>query len=88
MGIDARSNFTKAGDKFEGKYATDVYTDEAISTINRHDKTKPLFLDLSYSAPHAISNSRVQVKDEDQVNKKFAYIEEVQRRLYAGKFTK
>ncbi|GHB86532.1 arylsulfatase [Persicitalea jodogahamensis] len=33
-------------------YATDLYTNEAINMLNSHDKQKPFFLYLAYTAPH------------------------------------
>ena len=36
---------------FDGRYLTDLFTDEAIAFIRRH-RRGPFFLDLSYNAPH------------------------------------
>ena len=33
-------------------FSTDMYTKQAIKTINEHDSTEPLFLMVSYQAPH------------------------------------
>ncbi len=33
-------------------YATDLYTDEAINLLEKHEEEKPFFLYLSYTAPH------------------------------------
>ncbi len=38
-------------EKSDGRYLTDVFTEEALAFINRH-KTEPFFLHLSYNAPH------------------------------------
>jgi len=43
----------------DGRYLTDVFTDEAIAFIDRH-RTEPFFLFLSYNAPH----SPLQAPDE------------------------
>ena len=37
---------------FDGRYLTDVFTDEAVGFIRRHSDT-PFFLYLAYNAPHA-----------------------------------
>ena len=39
-------------DQLFGSYNTDIFTRRAISTISTHDPSKPLFLYLSYTAPH------------------------------------
>lgn len=83
-GIDARNNFEPAGERFRGKYNTDVFTEEAVQVIRDHDITKPLFLDLSYAAVHAIWKDRLQVKNFEENEKKFAYIKDPNRRLFAG----
>jgi arylsulfatase A-like enzyme len=44
----------------DGSYLTDVFTDEAVSFINRHKK-EPFFLYLAYNAPH----SPLQAPEED-----------------------
>jgi arylsulfatase A-like enzyme len=44
----------------DGRYLTDVFTDEAVSFVNRHSK-EPFFLHLAYNAPH----SPFQVPEEE-----------------------
>lgn len=44
----------------DGRYLTDVFTDEAISFIDRY-RTEPFFLYVAYNAPH----SPLQVPEED-----------------------
>lgn len=85
--FDARRNFERAGAEFSGKYNTDVFTDEAIRIISSHDQSKPLFLELAYTAVHAIFGNTLQVRNLEENNKRFAYIEDPQRRLFAGTFT-
>lgn len=42
---------TKLGD--DGRYLTDVFTDEAVDFVERHARApEPFFLHLSYNAPH------------------------------------
>lgn len=83
-GIDAWENNQHAGEKLRNKYNTDVFTDEAINIIKAHDTEKPLFLDLSFTAVHAIGNSRLQVRDFQQNEKQFGYIKDPDRRMFAG----
>jgi arylsulfatase A-like enzyme len=47
-------------EKADGRYLTDVFTDEAIGFIHRHQK-EPFFLHLAYNAPH----TPLQALDED-----------------------
>jgi arylsulfatase A len=44
----------------DGRYLTDVWTDEAIEYIHRH-KNRPFFLHLAYNAPH----TPLQVPEEE-----------------------
>lgn len=46
--------------KADGRYLTDVFTEEAVSFIERH-RTEPFFLHVTYNAPHF----PLQVPDED-----------------------
>ncbi|MBY0279008.1 sulfatase-like hydrolase/transferase [Candidatus Binatia bacterium] len=43
--------------KDDGRYLTDVFTDEAVAFVERH-RTEPFFLFLSYNAPHYPFQSR------------------------------
>lgn len=45
--LDRNGHFEKS----DGRYLTDVFTDEAIGFIERHRKS-PFFLHLTYNAPH------------------------------------
>jgi len=45
----------------DGRYLTDVWTDEAVSFIGRQEAGKPFFLNLCYNAPH----TPLQVPDEE-----------------------
>ena len=46
--------------KADGRYLTDVFTDEAVKFIERH-KDEPFFLHLAYNAPH----TPLEAPDED-----------------------
>ncbi|CAN8011921.1 unnamed protein product, partial [Ixodes pacificus] len=66
-----------------GQYATTLFTDRAISIIEQHNQTKPLFLYLSHLAPHgATQDEPLQAPDENV--DKFDYIGEEDRTIYAG----
>lgn len=54
--LDRNGSFQKA----DGRYLTDVLTEEAVGFIERH-KTEPFFMHVTYNAPH----SPWQVPDED-----------------------
>ncbi|OIO01167.1 hypothetical protein AUJ67_04845 [Candidatus Desantisbacteria bacterium CG1_02_49_89] len=45
--LDRNGSFQKA----DGRYLTDVFTEEAVSFIRRHSK-EPFFLHVTYNAPH------------------------------------
>jgi len=47
-------------EKADGRYLTDVFTDEAINFVTRHQK-EPFFLHLAYNAPH----TPLQAPEED-----------------------
>lgn len=84
-GVDAWQNEQHAGERFRNKYNTDVFTEEALNIINTHNTDKPLFLDLSYTAVHAIASSKLQVRNEEENEKQFAFIRDKNRRMLAGK---
>lgn len=86
VGIDARRNLEPAGEEVSGKYLTNVYTDEAVRIIENHNHQQPLFLELSHVAVHAIkfAASSLPVPDVAENDRKFSYIRDERRRLYAG----
>ncbi|XP_065217853.1 arylsulfatase B-like isoform X2 [Planococcus citri] len=86
-GYDARDNYNHAGDRFRGRYATDVFTEEAVNIIKKHDTSEPLFLDLSHLAVHAIVGDILLVKNQTENDEKFSYIKDPHRRLFAGILT-
>jgi len=68
-----------------GIYATEIFTRETENIIRSHDKTKPLFIDLSHMAVHAGKDGTlVEVEDEAANNKTFGFIQDPQRRRMAG----
>ena len=78
-----RRNMTVAWDA-RGKYSTDLFTEEAVNIIERHDTEKgPLFLYLAHLAPHT-GNPEEPFQAPDEEIAKFAHIEDPERRMYAG----
>ncbi|KAF7992279.1 hypothetical protein HCN44_001604 [Aphidius gifuensis] len=67
------------------KYATDVFTDEAVEIITKHNKSQPLYLQISHLAPHASDAvETLETRDINSVNKEFGYIRDSKRRKFAG----
>lgn len=81
-GYDMRRNTTVDWSAF-GKYSTDLFTDEAVTIINNHDKSAPLFLYLAHLAPHAGTYEDPLQAPEEEVDR-FSFIENYDRRRYAG----
>ncbi|CAB3238845.1 unnamed protein product [Arctia plantaginis] len=78
-------NLTPAWD-VEG-YITDVYTSHAVSVIQQHDVTAPLFLMVSHNAVHSSNDaSLLQAPPEDV--RKMRHIEMASRRLFAAMLKK
>ncbi|XP_067010876.2 arylsulfatase B [Anabrus simplex] len=69
--------------KEDGKYATNVFTEEAQRIIRDHDKATPLFLYVAHLAVHAGGYNRLEVPSEEQARNRFWYITDPQRQLYA-----
>ncbi len=57
---DWRLEFNKTVVKGDGRYLTDVWTEEAVQFIRRH-RAEPFFLHVTYNAPH----TPLQAPDED-----------------------
>lgn len=66
-----------------GKYATDLFTDYAVKTIQAQDESKPLFLVLSHLAVHGGNVGKVLEAPQESVNK-FKHVADANRRTYAG----
>ncbi|KAK1124469.1 hypothetical protein K0M31_006820 [Melipona bicolor] len=84
-GFDMRRNLTVAWDTV-GKYATDIFTNEAVRLINDHDTSRPMFLYLAHLAPHK-GNEDQLLRAPDEEIAKFSYILNLERRIQAGKRT-
>ncbi|XP_045492061.1 arylsulfatase I isoform X1 [Colias croceus] len=85
-GFDFRRGFAVAHDLF-GKYATDVYTNEALRIIANHNKNEPLFLMIAHSAVHT-GNPYEPIRAPEGLIANFSYIEDPQRRKYAAVVSK
>lgn len=71
---------------YQGKYATDVFTEEAVDIIESHDTSSPLFLYLAHLAVHSANSYQpLQAPFEEII--KFNYIEDLNRRVFAGKYS-
>lgn len=66
-----------------GRYATDMFTDEAVELIRTHPKNKPLFLYMSHLAVHAGNNGKFLEAPQDAINR-FQHIADPNRRTFAG----
>lgn len=81
-----RANLSVSWDTI-GQYATDLFTDKTIETINLHDKNTPMFLFLSHLAPHS-GNDYDQLQAPTEEINKFNYIKDENRRIYAAMVSK
>jgi hypothetical protein len=85
QGMDFRRNLSAAWD-LSGRYATDVFTEEAERIIQEHNSTAPLFLYLSHLACHA-GNAGKLLEAPQRVIDRFRHIMEPNRRTYAGMYS-
>jgi len=67
-----------------GKYTTTLLTEEAVKVVHEHNSSEPLFLYLSHLATHS-ANPYIPLQAPDEVVQKFNYIEDENRRIFAGK---
>lgn len=81
-GIDFRRDYNIVRE-YNGTYATNLFTDEAIKLINDHDKTHPMFLLLNHLAPHA-GNEDDPMQAPQEIINKFNYIKDEKRRTMAA----
>ncbi|XP_063225571.1 arylsulfatase B-like [Bacillus rossius redtenbacheri] len=81
-GLDMRRNMS-ADWGSTGRYATDLYADEAARLIRDHDPRRPLFLYLAHLAPHTGNPRRPFQAPDDEVAR-FAHVADPERRLYAA----
>lgn len=81
-GFDMRRNDTIAWDVV-GKYATDVFTDEAVRLIQTQPADQPLLLYLAHVAVHTGNRGKYLEAPQSEINK-FHHISDPNRRTYAG----
>jgi hypothetical protein len=82
-GVDFHRNMLPALDS-SGRYATDVFTDEAVRIIEKHGTSSPLFLYLAHLACHAGNIGKLLEAPKDAIDK-FGHIIEPNRKTYAGR---
>ncbi|XP_077521308.1 arylsulfatase B-like isoform X2 [Amblyomma americanum] len=66
-----------------GSYSTTLFTQRAQNVIRQRDRSKPLFLMVSYQAPHGTPDQDQLQAPQKNVDK-FPYIEERNRTIFAG----
>lgn len=65
------------------KYATQLFTEEAVKIIKNRDSSKPLYLQINHVAPHAgNSDDPLQAPTEDIA--RYNYILDGNRKKLAG----
>lgn len=82
QGFDMRRNNSIAWDVV-GKYATDVFTDEAVRLIEEQPINRPLFMYLAHVAVHTGNRGKYLEAPQSEINK-FNHILDPNRRTYAG----
>ncbi|XP_060839029.1 arylsulfatase B-like [Rhopalosiphum padi] len=90
IGKDARRGFQRAGDEMVDQYATDIFTNEANKVIKLcKNQEKPMFLMVSHLAVHTgvPGPNILEVLNKTHNDIKFNYIENKERRLFAGMLT-
>lgn len=70
-----------------GSYATDLFTEKAIETINKHNKRDPMFMMVTHLAPHTGNDYDPMQAPAEEINK-FKYIRDKNRRVYAAMVSK
>ncbi|BET01848.1 arylsulfatase b [Nesidiocoris tenuis] len=85
-GFDLYKNETPAWEHV-GRYATELYSSEAVRLIKDHDATEPMFLYMAHTAVHAGHRGRFLEAPQGRTNS-LKYILEPNRRTYAAMVTK
>lgn len=87
-GKDARRGTERAGDEMADRYATEMFTEEALNVIDTGKRRGgPMFLMVSHLAVHAGNKGplHLDVANKTHNDVRFGYIADENRRLYAGK---
>lgn len=82
-GYDMRRNM-EVDWEARGKYSTNLFTEEAVRLIQKHDTKDPMFMYLAHLATHS-GNQDNPLQAPDEEIAKFGYIADPERRIYAGK---
>jgi len=81
--LDCNATFRKA----DGRYLTDVFTDEAVQFIERH-RDEPFFLHVTYNAPHfpfqVVEEDAEPFRESGQLDEGVCLIYAMNRRLDGG----
>ncbi|XP_070556392.1 arylsulfatase B-like [Ptychodera flava] len=75
---DLQRDSVNVGPEYFGHYSTHIFTKEAEEIVRRHDRNKPLFLYLAYSANHE------PVAVPPEYEKQYMFIDDPERRTLAG----
>ncbi|XP_037905107.1 arylsulfatase B-like isoform X3 [Hermetia illucens] len=86
-GYDMRRNFQPIANETSGRYATDLFTDEAVDLIYQHDQSQPMFLCFAHLAPHT-GNENDPLQAPPETIAKFQHIKDPLRRTYAAMIDK
>ncbi|XP_019869288.1 arylsulfatase B isoform X2 [Aethina tumida] len=86
FGLDMRRGMEVAYD-LHGKYSTDIFTEESVKIISKHNTSKPLFLYLAHAAVHS-GNPYNPLPAPDSEVQKFEYIKDYNRRRFAAMLSK
>nr|CAH7742794.1 unnamed protein product [Callosobruchus chinensis] len=82
-GFDLHHNFEPLW-KYQGQYATDLFTKKSLNIIDKHNKDEPLFLLLAHLAAHTGKNgTELGVPNITEADEKYKYIDRKERRQYA-----
>lgn len=87
-GTDARRGFERAGNEMVNRYATEIFTEEANKVIEScKNQIKPMFLMVSHLAVHTgvPGPNLLEVSNITNNDIRFNYIDNKERRLFAGK---
>ncbi|XP_030767235.1 arylsulfatase I [Sitophilus oryzae] len=85
-GLDMRANMSVAYD-FHGKYSTDLFTQESVYLIKKHNPKDPLFLYLAHAAVHSGNPYNPLPVHDDEVMK-IENIDDYKRRRFAAMMSK
>ncbi|XP_041375693.1 arylsulfatase B-like [Gigantopelta aegis] len=71
-------------DNYTGLYSTELFTAEAVSIVQKHNQSEPLFLYLPYQAVHSGNLDAFPLQAPSKYVDRFPHIENKKRRVYAA----